>query len=229
MLHGVGRRANDVWSTMMTTLSQALLILSLRFSNILSVNAWVPICVTLLYGSRARCENRVAAFPCTSSSVHRHRPLLGRNNHGIMTPALSLDDDTSEVMSFTPILLLVALLLGVAAQTFINEMLKGDQGLGAFLQDGSGYNKSGYKPGKALKESLDDPLPWLKLPQLDFVDVAGQQVNADNSSKVQEQLEEIRKEMNVKLQEGKIEEAVLLRDKLQVLMEENGFEYESDS
>ena len=75
---------------------------------------------------------------------------------------------------------IVALTIGVAAQTFINKMLEGDQGLGAFLSDGTGFNKSGYRPSSSSKgnnsrSTVDkDPLPWLKLPQLDFVEVAGQ-------------------------------------------------------
>ena len=53
-------------------------------------------------------------------------------------------------------------------------MLKGERGLGAFLSDGSGFKKSGFRPldGADMKT---DPLPWLKLPELDFVDVAGQE------------------------------------------------------
>ena len=75
---------------------------------------------------------------------------------------------------------IVALIIGVAAQTFINKMLEGDQGLGAFLSDGTGFNRSGFRPTSSSKGKNSsstenkDPLPWLKLPQLDFVDVAGQ-------------------------------------------------------
>eukprot|EP00429_Kryptoperidinium_foliaceum_P039094 CAMPEP_0176178424 /NCGR_PEP_ID=MMETSP0120_2-20121206/91422_1 /TAXON_ID=160619 /ORGANISM="Kryptoperidinium foliaceum, Strain CCMP 1326" /LENGTH=59 /DNA_ID=CAMNT_0017516577 /DNA_START=1 /DNA_END=177 /DNA_ORIENTATION=- len=53
-------------------------------------------------------------------------------------------------------------------------MLEGDQGLGAFLKDGSGYNKSGFQNIQGSKGKSSDPLPWLKLPQLDFVEVSGQ-------------------------------------------------------
>lgn len=73
---------------------------------------------------------------------------------------------------------LVALVLLVSAQSFINKMLEGDQGLGAFLKDGSGYNKSGFrtKTQGSSDDKEKDPLPWLKLPRLDFVEVAGQTV-----------------------------------------------------
>ena len=71
----------------------------------------------------------------------------------------------------------LALLLGIAAQSFINQMLEGDQGLGSYLKDGSGYNKSGFRrvdKASMKNDEMNDPLPWLKLPKLDFVDVAGQ-------------------------------------------------------
>jgi predicted DNA-binding protein (UPF0251 family) len=63
--------------------------------------------------------------------------------------------------------------------------------LGSYLSDGSGYNKSKFKPilpsnGATTTTTTqkkynddravqgDDPLPWLRLPNLDFVEVAGQ-------------------------------------------------------
>lgn len=150
------------------------------------------------------------------SSFHPHKkPVLC---------CLSSLDDTNNIMEFgTPIALVTAIILLVAAQGFINTLTSGNQGLGAFLKDGSGYNKSAFTPFQEKSNSSDDPLPWLKLPTLDFVDVAGQE--EDN---LQKQLQDIRIEMNEKLQEGNVEEATMLRDKLQVLMEQNGFQYEAD-
>eukprot|EP00594_Rhizosolenia_setigera_P008486 CAMPEP_0178963314 /NCGR_PEP_ID=MMETSP0789-20121207/14946_1 /TAXON_ID=3005 /ORGANISM="Rhizosolenia setigera, Strain CCMP 1694" /LENGTH=138 /DNA_ID=CAMNT_0020647751 /DNA_START=65 /DNA_END=484 /DNA_ORIENTATION=+ len=84
----------------------------------------------------------------------------------------------------TILIVSIAITLLVASQTFINTMLKGDQGLSAFLSDGSGFNKSGYRPRSRTKDdqrkdgaplSGEDPLPWLKLPELDFVEVKGQE------------------------------------------------------
>lgn len=83
----------------------------------------------------------------------------------------------------TILIVSVAITLLVASQTFINTMLKGDQGLSAFLSDGSGFNKSGYRPRSSKEDqrkdgaplSGEDPLPWLKLPELDFVEVKGQE------------------------------------------------------
>ena len=79
-----------------------------------------------------------------------------------------------------PSIAIIALVLFVAAQTFINQMLSGDQGLGAYLSDGKGFQRSGFRPVSSGQTTTNeravanDPLPWLKLPKLDFVEVAGQ-------------------------------------------------------
>ena len=99
-----------------------------------------------------------------------------------MTTVLLNEEYSSMMMmtqqDFSPFLVTaLAIFLGVSAQTFINQMLEGDQGLGAFLKDGSGYNKSGFRqssssssPGATASTTNnnkpEDPLPWLKLPKL---------------------------------------------------------------
>ena len=114
---------------------------------------------------------------------------------------------------------ILALVLLFSAQTFINKMLKGDQGLGAFLKDGSGYNRSGYRPsnGKnADNNNADnnDPLPWLKLPRLDFVEVAGQKeeeqqaeegaaaqaLEQEEQERVYRELDRLKRELNTELE-----------------------------
>lgn len=165
-------------------------------------NAWTPL------GSR----HKVYRLPKPNS--------VRRFERGTVVRLLSLDDDAM-MASGTPFLLIMALVLGFSAQGFINQMTKGDQGLGAFLKDGSGYNKSAFRP-QSRETSSSDPLPWLSLPKLDFVDVAGQE------DKTLVKLERIRQEMNKKLQEGKVEEATELRDTLQQLMQESGIEYETN-
>jgi hypothetical protein len=148
-------------------------------------------------------------------------------------------DDPMFMPDSTPLLVVaVALGLLVAAQTFINQMLEGDRGLAAFLRDGSGYNKSGFQSGKKKSQSSSDPLPWLKLPQLDFVDVAGQEKlpkmkqiviledeNQEASAAVLEELEQLRLKMNRELQEENTEEARRIRDQLEKLMKEKGIQY----
>lgn len=106
-------------------------------------------------------------------------------------------------------------------------MLEGDQGLGAFLKDGSGYNKSGFRKAAGKTERGEDPLPWLKLPQLDFVEVAGQP-NRQQDQALLEQLESLRGQMNEQLEQGKVLEATTLRNELEALMKDAGIEYNVD-
>mmetsp|Transcript_49406 Transcript_49406/g.73654 ORF Transcript_49406/g.73654 Transcript_49406/m.73654 type:complete len:108 (-) Transcript_49406:20-343(-) len=105
-------------------------------------------------------------------------------------------------------------------------MLEGDQGLSAFLRDGPGYKKSGYMPGGGNIQkgavSGDDPLPWLSLPNLDFVDVAGQK------SDIEKELEALRVDMIDCAEEGRVEEAKQLQEQLETRMKENGFEFSPD-
>lgn len=138
----------------------------------------------------------------------------------------------------------VALGLLIAAQSFINQMLDGDQGLGAFLKDGSGYQRSRFRAVQKKKETTNDPLPWLKLPQLDFVEVAGQerelkmkqiaiieqeQQQQQNAGvvpdSVYQELEQLRMAMNRELQEENISEAKRIRKQLEGLMKKNGIKY----
>lgn len=120
----------------------------------------------------------------------------------------------------------VALGLGIGAQSFINQMLKGDQGLGAFLKDGSGYNRSGFRNKKDEAAKPSDPLPWLQLPKLDFVQVAGQE--EDDLELAYEKLEEMRVTMNEQLQQGNVQEASRIRGDLELFMKEARIEYTAD-
>ncbi len=149
------------------------------------------------------------------------------------------------------VVVILAAVLLVSAQTFINNMLEGDQGLGAFLKDGSGYNRSGYRPDASNDESeAKDPLPWLKLPKLDFVEVAGQetlmdqqlQLQAEEQEMVYQELDRLKQELSREIQsvrrlrlEGMAEDgdddmakAKLLQAKLEGLMRAYGIEYEAD-
>jgi hypothetical protein len=74
------------------------------------------------------------------------------------------------------VVIILAIMLGLLSQILINSMLKGDRGLSAFLSDGKGYGKSNFKPyTKGNDKGKQDPLPWLKLPKLSYVEVAGQE------------------------------------------------------
>jgi hypothetical protein len=122
-------------------------------------------------------------------------------------------------------------------------MLGGEQGLGAFLSDGSGYNKSGFKPRKKNEEEGSDPLPWLKLPQFDYVDVAGQPKKPklqqlqkiqydDNKSKyssneaeVVSRLELLFAEMKKEVDNDNLIEAKRIELELEKIMEEEGYNF----
>ena len=106
-------------------------------------------------------------------------------------------------------------------------MLEGDDGLGAFLSDGSGYNKSGFKQQRSASEKKEDPLPWLKLPELDFVDVAGQEPpqKYQSISEIMDQLETLRLELNEAVQEGQMEKAETLKQELERIMNTYDIEY----
>ena len=67
--------------------------------------------------------------------------------------------------------------------------------------------------------------PWLSLPKLDFVEVAGQQ-QVEAEKMVQLKLESLREQMNKNLQEGNMEEATKLRNELEQLCEQSGFEFQ---
>ena len=138
----------------------------------------------------------------------------------------------------TPFLMAaVALILLITAQSFINQMLEGDQGLGAFLRDGSGYKKSGFrvKKGKDAGNMVADPLPWLKLPRLDYVDVAGQPALVEDEAEtaaaasVIQQLEQLRLRMNRELQEENFEEATRIRKELETLMQDQGIDFTTET
>ena len=132
--------------------------------------------------------------------------------------------------------MIASIILLITAQSWINFLLKGDQGLGAFLSDGSGYNKSGFKP-KTDKgaRGADDPLPWLKLPQFDYVEVAGQpkkskmsteaQTTKTSDGEVVSKMEALKDEMKIKVGQGDLEGAKKIEMQLEILMKKEGYEF----
>eukprot|EP00532_Pseudo-nitzschia_australis_P005264 CAMPEP_0168201812 /NCGR_PEP_ID=MMETSP0139_2-20121125/23927_1 /TAXON_ID=44445 /ORGANISM="Pseudo-nitzschia australis, Strain 10249 10 AB" /LENGTH=193 /DNA_ID=CAMNT_0008127435 /DNA_START=183 /DNA_END=765 /DNA_ORIENTATION=+ len=80
---------------------------------------------------------------------------------------------------------------------------------------GIGPNRSGYRPGNKNNRGDDgkdnDPLPWIKLPRLDFVEVAGQKdlpppvaaaatIDRKEQQRVYEELENLRLRLNRELE-----------------------------
>ena len=160
----------------------------------------------------------------TTSIVPANLHITSRRHSAILAAA---PDDLMYSDSFSvPLLLVAALGVGIAAQTFINQMLEGDQGLGAFLTDGGGFNKSGFRPTKD-KDAKTDPLPWLKLPELDFVEVAGQE-KIMSEAELMMKLERLRENMKNAVDQGRLQEAESLRKELEQTMETYGVEFTSD-
>jgi len=146
------------------------------------------------------------------------------------------------------LLSIVALTLVTAAQTLINSMLDGDRGLRAFLSDGSGYNNSAFKGGgrrgrttdgnTSSNSSASDPLSWLTLPKLDFVDVVGQEKetvavvvvpNKEEEALVVQKLEKLAERLRFELQDGEKGKAEKTALELESLMQKYGFNYKENS
>ena len=206
------------------------------------------------------CQHANAEHCFGGSSSLSLQMAFSPNSMALSSSAPSVFDTKMFLLPENPLLsplavVVLALVLLVSAQGFINTMLEGDQGLGAFLRDGSGYNRSGYRPNASgdTDNSSKDPLPWLKLPKLDFVEVAGQEeqgpspeqqllAEKEEQERVYEELDRLRQELNQELQSvrrrrlegmatgGKDEmaKAKLLQAKLEGLMKAYGIEYETD-
>jgi len=176
----------------------------------------------------------------SQQSLSRTRQPFRARAHPLSQPssfftALDLyNDSLSETPSLpsVPLVAATALVLFVAAQGWINSLASGEDGLGAFLQDGKKYKGSNFKLREnSNRAATKDPLPWLKLPQLDFVEVAGQErdksLPAGGRQVLLNQLENLRLEMNSKMQSGEMREAEQTRAKLENLMAENDIEFNS--
>ena len=88
-----------------------------------------------------------------------------------------------------------------------------------------------------------DPLPWLKLPEFDFVDVAGQPKkpkqmqqsmregkspsSSRNESEVLAELEFLREQMKMEIERGNLEDAKRIESELERIMKKEGFNYSS--
>lgn len=196
----------------------------------MSISAFLP---------RIRCPSPCRPIQALrANSVHYSLEALSLSS----LPQQFESDNIVTNVGATPIIALVAIVIGFFAQTFINSMLKGDRGLGAFLSDGSGYSGSAFRPRRSDGDRSDtdaplsgpDPLPWLKLPKLDFVEVAGQESTTSNGlspekeAEIVAQLEELQSVLQSEINAGNAEEANRLRQRLEALMNDYGFQYETD-
>lgn len=201
--------------------------------NAATIRQWLRLSlVAVLFLWRASTVEafRVAALiprvrPATPGhDIARHpRPVHAfRRESIVLRDTLLVDTE----LPLVPVVLVTALVLGVAAQSWINSLLSGDQGLGAYLKDGNGYSGSGFRPRQSTDATDDgDPLPWLKLPKLDFVEVAGQ---GPSEAQVIERLEALRSEMQTERERGNEVEAASIQKELESLMAASGFEFKTE-
>lgn len=140
-----------------------------------------------------------------------------------------IEDDKIMVLQPGPYFVLVGIILGIASQYLINTMLKGDRGISAFLSDGNGFNNSRFKTIQSSGDTKkEDPLPWLKLPKLDFVEVAGQE-NDSSFDSVKQQLDSLKLKLDNELASGQNDKASKTMKELDILMEKYGFEFEAEN
>ncbi|KAL7554821.1 hypothetical protein ACHAWF_018461 [Thalassiosira exigua] len=183
-----------------------------------------------------------------------------QSHAGVLPPVMSRPSllrleasplESMDVPLGPPLVVLAAVVLAFSAQSWINSLLGGDQGLGAFLSDGAGFNKSGFKPRRRPITdervvpgdgplSGPDPLPWLKLPELDYVDVAGQPKKPNLPTPLSEppppsverdegvilaKLERLRGRMKIEVERGNFEDAKRIENELKRAMEEEGYDF----
>ena len=234
----------------LSCLSNASLVASVAFCSYkprilfaMSILAFVPSSAR----RDGRCQSRIRC-PSPFHPIQVLPPIDNVGAHSLQALSLSSLPQQFESgnivtdVGATPIIALVAIVIGFFAQTFINSMLKGDRGLGAFLSDGSGYSGSAFRPRRSGDRSDTDaplsgpdPLPWLKLPKLDFVEVAGQEsasisngLSPEKEAEIVAQLEELQSVLQSEINAGNVEEANRLRQRLEALMNDYGFQYEAD-
>jgi hypothetical protein len=184
--------------------------------------------------------------------------------HSLVLLSSSISSPLDDLSSPTvPLIVFIAITIGVLANGWISRLISGDQGLGSYLSDGSGFKKSNFKPLQATNPEngksnnnidravQDDPLPWLRLPNLDYVEVAGPetkplsrytktlspskmvgkgttQENGDGMVALEE-LELLRLRMQEQLLRGNINDAERLRNELERSMKKNNIQFTKEN
>jgi hypothetical protein len=102
-----------------------------------------------------------------------------------------VEDTTSFVISDLPVFYAGVAVLGIGAGYLQYSLFAGKQGLGAYLSDGKGFQKSNYKPLSAAEEMQirKRGKSWFKLPKLDFVEVFDDDDNEDERNKSEDIVE----------------------------------------
>lgn len=157
--------------------------LSFRSSPHLTFNGYSSILPIQSVGTRFKTERSIGRKIHTVTKIGSDF-VTGTLSVATVVDTMNQSDAILETLASPPILITVAFLLGVVANGWIQRLLSGERGLGSYLSDGKGYNKSKFQPlqGDSDRAVQFDPLPWLKLPQLDFVEVAGQEPRQSSES-----------------------------------------------
>jgi len=182
-------------------------------------------------------------------SLPPRKPLAQLRRFGPFDGAAILSsplDDLPPSIDSPPVFFLTVgfLVVALLAQSFINDLTSGDDGLGAFLSDGTGYNRSGFKASTSRKNSKSkggagapvskDPMPWLRLPSLDFVEVAGQttpdsgvddEISLAAETEFLSRLETKTANIREALDAGEEERARVASKELEQMLEGSGYEY----
>ena len=172
----------------------------------------------------------------SSSSLVPCRVVSRRTKSERKLPLTSASFDSSII---NPVPITVgSIAVAVMVLTIQNDLTSGRSGLGAFLKDGSGFQGSGYQPNT---KSKDAPLAWLKLPKFDFVEVFGAENEVDlggvpvdaslasiAEAEFESRLNSVAALLRACLAAGDYDRAAELRKKLEIMLENSGFEYRID-
>mmetsp|Transcript_5822 Transcript_5822/g.7423 ORF Transcript_5822/g.7423 Transcript_5822/m.7423 type:complete len:220 (-) Transcript_5822:2518-3177(-) len=212
-----------------------LVLLSCMIMEIATINGFV---IRYVHKSLKTGRSNSKLSPSISFSPHNQDVFKlpwRRFSHGMHTVSDAVSVTSLSSWQLTTLIVCIAAILGLSSQKLINSMLEGEQGLTAFLKDGKGFNKSSFKPlsqQSTVERPLvdSDPLPWLKLPRLSFVEVAGQEITNNNEElDLIHQLDSMREKMKRETESGENEKASVTMMELNALMKKNGFEYIKDT
>lgn len=188
-----------------------------------------PSCFDTVYTPSQSCARlqKPSSLPFKTSSVIAHP------TSSSLLVGWDASNGIDEARDWIPLVVTLALGLGIAANAWISRLLNGSQdptnkrsgkrsGLSAFLKDGSGYKKSGFLWSDTDRAVSSDPLPWLVLPRLDFVEVAGQRKSMEA---IMDEMEQLKADLNAAVAKEDIAEATRLKQELETRMANNGLHF----
>ena len=108
------------------------------------------------------------------------------------------------------------------AYALIISAAGGENGLGAFLQDGTGYKKSAYRENRGRTRRVPAFIDELKFPRFDYVEVFSP------NDAVVEKAEEMRVELAAALRDGDDERAARIQAQLETYVAKNNLKFDSE-